>query len=54
MKFDKIVHIFEASSTKLLSYGPLNSATHTFTRLEYFLTISDRGQIVGVCNIQTK
>ena len=36
-------------SVKILSYGPLNSATHNFTRLERLLTISDRGRIVGVC-----
>ena len=36
-------------SVKILSYGPLNSATHIFTRLERLLTISDRGQIAGVC-----
>ena len=36
-------------SVKILSYGPLNSATHIFTRLERLLTISDRGRIAGVC-----
>ena len=32
-----------------MSYGPLNSANHIFTRLKRLLTISDRGRIDGVC-----
>ena len=40
-------------SVKILSYGPLNSATHIFTRLERLLTISDRGRIAGSV-VQTK
>ena len=35
-------------SVKLLSYRPLNSATHIFTCPEHLLTISDHGRIAGV------
>ena len=40
---------FKTLSVEILSYGPLNSATHIFTRLERHFTISDRGRIAGVC-----
>ena len=48
IKFNK-KSIFKPLSVEILSYGPLNSATHIFTRLERLLTISDRGRIAGVC-----
>ena len=40
---------FKTLSVEILSYGPLNSATHIFTHLERLLTISDRWQIAGAC-----
>ena len=48
MTFNKTSY-FQILSVKLMSYGPLNRATHIFTRLECLITISDRRWIAGVC-----
>ena len=52
IKFNK-KFIFQTLSVEILSYGPLNSATHIFTRLERLSPFPTANELPGSV-VQTK